>query len=382
MKILIGADIVPTSNNLSFFCDGSVNDIVDKGIIRVMNAYDYRVCNLETPLCDKETPIDKCGANHITPTSVAKRLREFPIDLCALANNHIMDQGTEGLLSTMKTLKENNVGYCGVGNNLNEARKIFTFRLNDEAVGVFNCAEHEFSIAGEDTSGACPYDPLYVFDYVSDKKQDVDYLIVLYHGGKEYYQYPSPQLQRTCRRFVEKGADLVICQHSHCIGCEEKYGNGTIVYGQGNFIFYDESNQLGKNSILIGVDTLDNTILYYPITYSEKVSLSDDDEAKKVLSEFTKRSNRATDSDFLKSEYERFAIDKSWDYFRSLMGKPGRGFLYRVANKLTRGKFNKYMIKRRYDKNSILTVLNYVKCEAHNELIIKGLEEHSETVGK
>ena len=94
------------------------------------------------------------------------------------------------------------------------------------------------------------------------------------------------------------------------------------------------------------------------------------------------QSNRATDSDFLKSEYERFAIDKSWDYFRSLMGKPGRGFLYRVANKLTRGKFNKYMIKRRYDKNSILTVLNYVKCEAHNELIIKGLEEHSETVGK
>lgn len=36
---------------------------------------------------------------------------------------------------------------------------------------------------------------------------------------------------------VEKGADLVIYQHSHCVGSYEKYKDSTIVYGQGNFMF-------------------------------------------------------------------------------------------------------------------------------------------------
>ena len=61
------------------------------------------------------------------------------------------------------------------------------------------------------------------------------------NGGKEHYRYPSPDLQKICRKFIDKGADLVVCQHSHCIGCEEKYNHGTIVYGQWNFLF-DRSN--------------------------------------------------------------------------------------------------------------------------------------------
>ena len=74
-------------------------------------------------------------------------------------------------------------------------------------------------------------------DPAEQKDNKCDYTIVLYHGGKEYYRYPSPNLQRVCRYMIEKGTDLVICQHSHCIGCEENYLSGKIVYGQGNFIF-------------------------------------------------------------------------------------------------------------------------------------------------
>ena len=29
----------------------------------------------------------------------------------------------------------------------------------------------------------------------------------------------------------------MLCQHSHIIGCMEKYENGVILYGQGNFHF-------------------------------------------------------------------------------------------------------------------------------------------------
>ena len=74
-------------------------------------------------------------------------------------------------------------------------------------------------------------------DHIQNLKDQCDYVIVLYHGGKEHYRYPSPYLQRVARKMVEKGADLVVCQHSHCIGCYEKYKDSMIIYDQGNFIF-------------------------------------------------------------------------------------------------------------------------------------------------
>ena len=125
----------------------------------------------------------------------------------------------------------------GVGENKTISAKPFVLSVSNKKIGVYACTEHEFSIAEDNKPGANPFDPLESFDHVSNLKKDCDYVIVLYHGGKEHYRYPSPMLQRVCRKFVEKGAGLVICQHSHCIGCEEKYLDGTIVYGQGNFIF-------------------------------------------------------------------------------------------------------------------------------------------------
>lgn len=68
---------------------------------------------------------------------------------------------------------------------------------------------------------------------------------MLYHGGKEYYRYSSPNLQKTCRKMTEKGADLVLCQHSHCIGSYEEYNDSTILYGQGNFIFNMKKMNIG-----------------------------------------------------------------------------------------------------------------------------------------
>ncbi len=111
------------------------------------------------------------------------------------------------------------------------------------------------AIADEKTSGANLFAPLESMEHILNLKNVCDYVIVLYHGGKEHYRYPSPQLQKICRKMAEKGADLVICQHSHCIGCMEKYNNATIVYGQGNFIFAGADDEYWNTSLLITVDT-------------------------------------------------------------------------------------------------------------------------------
>jgi len=75
-----------------------------------------------------------------------------------------------------------------------------------------------------------------------------------------------PDLQKVCRKILEKGAVLVVCQHNHCIGTYEKYYDSTIVYGQGNFIFNKGSNSYWDTSLLIQVDFSDVLkVEYIPI---------------------------------------------------------------------------------------------------------------------
>lgn len=152
------------------------------------------------------------------------------MDLLTLANNHILDQDQQGLVSTCSVLDAAGIAYTGVGQTPEEAAKPYIFECDGKRIGVYACAEHEFSIVTEHSAGANPIDLLETPDHVAALKEQCDYVIVLYHGGKEHYRYPSPNLQKVCRKLVEKGADLVVCQHSHCIGCEEKIRGGVQSY--------------------------------------------------------------------------------------------------------------------------------------------------------
>jgi len=219
MKIFIGADIVPKESNIDGFLNGETKAFVDENVVNLINNADFRVFNLELPLTDVETPIKKCGPNLIAPTSFINGLKKLGIDLLTLANNHIMDHGVGGLESTIAVLKENGIDYVGAGKNLSEAWKPYIIEQDGIKVGIYACAEHEFSIADEAYPGTNPFDPLESLDHISELKEQCDYVIVLYHGGKEHYRYPSPNLQKACRKMCDKGADLVVCQHSHCVGC-------------------------------------------------------------------------------------------------------------------------------------------------------------------
>ena len=168
-----------------------------------------------------------------------------------MANNHILDHDEQGLLSTLDRLSENKLGYVGAGRDLQEAEKPFIIEKEGVKVGVYACAENEFSIATGNQAGANPFDPLESLDHIVRLKSECDFVIVLHHGGKEHYRYPSPGLRKVCRKMAEKGADLIVCQHSHCIGAFEKYSDSMIVYGQGNFLFDRRDNEFWNTGLLI-----------------------------------------------------------------------------------------------------------------------------------
>ena len=372
MYLLIGADIVPTVSNVELFIKGNVKELVGIELLSLLNNAAYRIFNLEVPLANHEDPILKQGPNLIAPTSAINGYRCLGIDLFTLANNHILDQNVQGYYSTVKTLDKAGINYVGAGNNLADAERPYVFSFAEKKVGVYACAEHEFSIAKESTPGANPFDSLCSLDHVNELKQICDYVIVLYHGGKEHYQYPSPNLQKICRRLVDKGANLVICQHSHCIGCEEKFKNGTIVYGQGNFLFDYQNNEYWNTSILIKVDELFN-VSYIPIIKSGNcIRRAEKEKEDEILKEFRMRSEQVTSPGFVEERYCEFAIANLAKYLNKIKGK--ESLLYKVVNKLFGNRLRKRTIIQKYDDKHLITLWNFIDCEAHNELFLKGIQ--------
>lgn len=375
MGIIIGADFVPTESNREYFSKGDISYLFGSELINVLSKSDYRVFNLETPLTDQKSPIEKMGSAFMAPTSTVRAYKDAGVDLLTLANNHILDQGTAGLRSTIDTLEKAGINYLGVGNTSEEASKPYIFECYNKKFGVYACAEHEFSIVTENRAGANPFDPFDSCDHIRNLKKECDYVIVLYHGGKEYYRYPSPQLQKRCRKMVESGANLVICQHSHCIGCEEDFASGKIIYGQGNFLFDNSDMESWKTGMLIEI-TDQLYINYIPVIKKENtVRLADAGEKGKILREFGDRSKEILKDNFVNVRYSQLADETLMKYLYALQGK--ESVLFRIVNKLSRNRIREKRLKHLYGKKYCRAIRNYIECEAHQELLLQALKNRS-----
>ena len=374
LKLYIGADFVPTDINRVLFETGNIEALVGKELLGLFKQSDLNVFNLEVPLTDASTPIDKFGNNLKSPTKTIYGYKALEPIFLTLANNHSLDHGVEGLTTTLELLKKHDIKNAGAGANVKEAKKPFIFEKDGIRIGFYMCAEHEFTVASCHTMGANPFDVLESFDDVEALKKTCDYVIVLYHGGKEFYHYPSPMLQRYCRKFVDKGADLVVCQHSHCIGSREDYGNGTIIYGQGNFIFnsefYIQHKEFVKDSLLINVEaTKDSFIISEVLIRSTEMGtrLATESEADETLTAYKQRSEHIRDAHFVVQAYKDFADTHVKRYLREFIG---RSFIIRAINAL----FGRKLMQLLLGKTSYLAIQNYLECEAHHELFLRGIK--------
>lgn len=65
MRILIGADTVPTESNSSYFSSGQIDALLGRDLREIMDSADFRLVNLEVPFTSEAHPIKKSGLNLI-----------------------------------------------------------------------------------------------------------------------------------------------------------------------------------------------------------------------------------------------------------------------------------------------------------------------------
>lgn len=375
ISLIIGGDLVPTDSNRELFENNQIEKLIGKELKEELEKVDFRIFNLEAPITESNDKLLKCGPNLKINFKSINGIKGLNPSLLTLANNHIMDFKEQGLKDTIEVLTNNNINYVGVGNNLSSLKKTHILEKNGIKIGVYVCAEREFSIATDEICGVNPLELVENLEDIRELKRDCNYVVVLHHGGKEYYRYPSPMLKKICNKMVEYGADLVVCQHSHCIGSYEEYKNGKIIYGQGNFIFDMADNEYWNTSILIKLILSKNgakKLEYIPILKEKnKIKLAGLKEKEEILDGLKKRSIEIKDKNFIEKQYKQFSEEYTYNYLYILAGIP----------KLIRG-IDKYILKNilikflYYKKSKKLAILNYIECEAHRELLIEGLRNN------
>lgn len=289
MKILIGGDIVPKADEVKqLFIDGETRALFGD-VCDLIKSADRTIINLECALTNSDNEIPKFGPCLKADPRTADTLKKLGVTDVALSNNHVFDFGIEGLKETMDSLKRAGLPYMGVGENDTDSRKPYVIEQGGKKIGIIDVCEHEYSYALPNRIGANPYDPYLTMQDIRELKKSTDFLIVLYHGGKEFCRYPSPRLRNLCREMVLCGADVVLTQHSHCIGCYEEYEGGHILYGQGNFHFcWQGHKEMWYTSLLVELE-IDKTlsIKFIPlVTYEKGIDVAKGEKAKEIMDAF------------------------------------------------------------------------------------------------
>lgn len=296
MKVLIGGDI-SVNDSAELFARQNEKALFND-LIPAFQSADRVVVNVECAITNAKQGIEKIGPCLKAPIGTAETLKKAGITDCMLSNNHIFDFGSKGALDTIAELEKNGLQWTGFGENNLAARKNLILSDGKVRVALIAVCEHEYSYALPNRIGAREYDPYDTNDDIVEAKKNADFVVVTYHGGKEHCRYPSPRLRKLCRSMIKHGADVVLCQHSHCIGCYENFEHGHILYGQGNFHFVKEQNSQGaaadrwNNGLLVELQfNKEFGINFLPVVVDGLgIRFAGEKEKAEILSSFERRS--------------------------------------------------------------------------------------------
>lgn len=370
VRMMFGADLFPTERIVDAFRSGDLGDLVDGKIRDLLKCADYTVFNLEGCLTDAHTPIHKVDPIIRAPTDAVRGFAQLPISCFALANNHIMDYGPAGYADTRRTLADAGYESFGAGDREDTVEGCKIVAINGIRIGLYNVAETMFNIPGPDRPGANLYDPVRVCGDIRRLKAETDHVVVIYHGGTEFFWYTNAMMRARLRGMADAGADLVLTQHTHCIAPQEDYHGSRLLYGQGDFWFPRHDTEYKKHGLLIDVTFTKDSFSaerHLLIHEGNRVALAEPQD----LSAFDERSLRQRNGDAFDAEYAAYADEKITKFLRAFRGK---NLLDKVLYKLLpRPKFAAYL-KSRYTERQLLRILSAVRFEEFNDLVRVWLE--------
>lgn len=361
MKIIITGDLVI---NQPYDVDN-----IDTHIIDLFKQSDFNIVNLEAPVTRSQSKIIKTGPHlKADKESTLSVLKALDVDVVTLANNHVLDYDEQGVLDTIEFCKENSIITIGAGKNKEEASKSFYLDTPEGKIAIINIAENEWASATAITAGANGMDIIDDVKQIQEAQSKSDFVFVIVHGGHEYYNLPSPRMQKQYRFYIDNGADMVIGHHTHCISGSEVYKGKPIYYSLGNFLFTKPNkHEDWYKGMILQIEILDDkSIISKPIFVEQSkvdfgLSLIKDKSCDEIQSRFNSYTSIILDEAQLKLNWEKYVIKKSniYDNYWSPLSFVKNKWIKKIKNRLQLKGDNKV---------GKALLLNLMRCETHYDM--------------
>lgn len=360
MRILIAGDFVVDSSY-------STNNISQE-VFDLFQCSDFNIINLEAPITNSNDKLLKTGL-HLKSykNSTVHLLEKLNVDLCTLANNHVLDYNEQGVVDTVNTCRDYNIQTVGAGRNKEEAARIFYKDSQAGKIAIINIAENEWASATETSAGANGMDLIDDVNKIQEAKSNSDFVFVIVHGGHEYYNLPSPRMQKQYRFYVDNGADLVVGHHTHCISGMEIYKDVPIYYSLGNFLFTRSSKYDGwYKGIVLEVKIINSKIRTreFFVRQSKEdfnLTLLRGKSEEKIQRRFKDLSDIIASNERLIAKWKDYIREKSmvysryWSPFSCINNRFVRGILFKFS----------FLFP---SKRGQTLWLNLLRCETHRDM--------------
>ena len=213
--------------------------LLSEAVLDFFRSADHTCANVEGALIDAEDDGSRGVFFHSMNPEATRLLKKIGADIWSIGNNHTMDAGREGVISTRKIAAE--LECCTMGAGLNEVEASEPVYLTEAGgIGMF-CVSYmaECIPATATEPGIFRWDDMeYIAKRIAEIKAKCRWCVIVAHGGEEFTSMPSPYTRDRYLKYLELGADVVVGHHPHVPENYELFDDGkAIFYSLGNFIF-------------------------------------------------------------------------------------------------------------------------------------------------
>ena len=195
--------------------------------------------NLETALTTSTKRVPKAFNFKADPDKV-KTLKEGPITVANLANNHSLDFSVEGMKETIKTLNAAKISHVGAGNNLTEAQQPVIIAKNGMKIGFIGATDNEPTWVATQEKPGTNYVNIEkgesLLKLIKRVKPTVDILILSIHWGPNMREYPTKEYRAYAHQLIDAGVDIIHGHSAHILQPIEIYKGKVIMYDTGDII--------------------------------------------------------------------------------------------------------------------------------------------------
>lgn len=204
-----------------------------------------------------------------SPEHLATDLKELGFDILGTANNHCLDKGFSGMVSTLEELDKAGIDHMGTYATEEDSKEylikdvkgikmaFLTYTYGTNGIPIPTGKEFSVNITDKEKILA---------DLENVKKENVDVICVNMHWGDEYSLKPNSNQKDLADFLFENGVDLILGSHTHCLEPMEKRTitmedgttkDGFIIYSLGNFMS-GQKHENSRQSVILDIQLTKN----------------------------------------------------------------------------------------------------------------------------